>query len=109
MPLEPNRFPEDVFWEVCGTIFTRERPGAINIDFTKALAIPVAEDAVWRHRAALEGAAVFCPPEATECSQLWCFAVFVNLMILDALLSVSVTLQCVPKRDPSWDPWGYSY
>ena len=61
---EANTIPEDVVWEVCDTIFTGEHPGAPgarNVDFIEVLAIPVAQAAVRRHRAALEGEADFRP------------------------------------------------
>ena len=61
---EANRIPEDVAWEVCDTIFTGEHPGApgaINVDSTWVLGIPVAQAEVRRHRAALEGEADFRP------------------------------------------------
>ena len=61
---EANRNPEDVVWEVCDTIFTREHlgaPGAINFDIFEVLAIPVAQGAVRRHRARREGEADFRP------------------------------------------------
>ena len=61
---EANRIPEDVVWEVCDTIFIGEHPrtpGARNVDSVGGLAIPVAEDAVRRHRAAFEGPADFRP------------------------------------------------
>ena len=47
--MEHNRIPEDVVWEVGETIFTGENPGAPgarNLEITRVLAIPVAEDAV---------------------------------------------------------------
>ena len=47
--MEHNRIPEDVVWEVCETIFTGENPGAPgsrNLEITRVLAIPVAQDVV---------------------------------------------------------------
>ena len=59
---EANASPEDVVWEVCDMIFTGGHPGApgaSNIDFTRALAIPVAQGGVRRHRQILKGKPIF--------------------------------------------------
>ena len=84
----------------------QERPGAQNLSFTTVLAIPVAEDVVWRNRARLEGEADFRPSEATGHRNLRCFGVFANLLIFGAPLSVSDTLQCVSQTRPQWGPVG---
>ena len=50
---EANTDPEGVVWEVYGTIFTGEHPGAPgarDVDFLEVLAILVAQGVVQRHR-----------------------------------------------------------
>ncbi len=52
------------FGRFADTILTGEHagvPGGRNVDFIEVLAIPVAQAAVRRHRAALEGEADFRP------------------------------------------------
>ena len=103
-----SRIREDVVWEACDTIFTREHPGAPgarNLQITRVLAIPVAEGVVGRIAKA-RGGSRFGRPEATKRRKSRHFGVFANLMIFGAPLSVSDTLQCVSQTRPQWGPVG---
>ena len=59
---KPIRVQKTSFGRFVDTILTGEHagaPGGRNVDFIKVLAIPVAQAAVRRHRATLEGEADF--------------------------------------------------
>ena len=60
--MEHSRIREDVVWEACDTIVTGEHPGASgarNLQIIRVLAIPVAEDVVWRDCHRLRGKPIF--------------------------------------------------
>ena len=73
MALEPGKISEGVVWEAFGTILlesAQERPGVVSIDFTKVLAIQLAQGVVRRHCATREGETdvrVQRPPDIVIC------------------------------------------